>query len=101
MFDKIGAAFTVFQKGQIVANPAAWKAGQVGANVLLGFLAALVTLAKTFGYDIHISDQDLVHIAGAVAAIYGLFNAGVTVASSDKIGLQAKQPDSGFEDVPY
>ena len=88
--DKIWAAFSVFRKGEVVANPAAWKNGQITASILAGLLGALVALGKTFGYDLSLSDDQLLTIGGAVVAIAGLFiNPAATIASSDKVGLPA------------
>lgn len=88
--NKLLAAFNVYKKGSVVANPTAWKSGQITASVLAGLLGALVALAKTFGYDLPLTDDQLVTIGGAVVAVAGLFlNPTATVVSSDKVGLSA------------
>lgn len=88
--DKLLAAFNVFRKGQVVANPTAWKTGQITGSILAGLLAAIVAGAKTFGYDLPVSDDQLLAIGSGVVAIVGLFlNPAVTVASSDKVGMSA------------
>jgi hypothetical protein len=88
--DKIWAAFSVFRKGSVVANPTAWKNGQITASILAGLFGALIALGKTFGYDLSLSDDQLLTIGGAVVAIAGLFiNPAATIASSDKVGLPA------------
>ena len=96
--EKLWAALSVFRKGAVVADPAAWKNGQITVAVLTGFIGSLVALAKTFGYSLPLSDADLASIAGAVLAVTGLFiHPAVTVASSDKVGLPpvSKPPVSG------
>jgi len=94
--NKILAALQVYRKGNVVANPTAWKNGQVTASVVAGLLGALVALAKTFGYSLPISDDQLLTIGGAIVAIAGLFlNPTATVVSSDKVGLS---PVSGAND---
>ena len=98
--NKILAALQVYRKGNVVANPEAWKNGQVTASVLAGLLGALVALAKAFGYDLPLSDDQLLTIGGAVIAVAGLFlNPTATVVSSPKVGLPAgdvsnDQPES-------
>ena len=90
MLDKLKSLYDVFRAGQAVADPLAWKKGQMTGGLIAGFLGACIATAKAFGYDIPLSDSDLLQIGGAVIAVFGLFNAGATVASTDKFGLPAK-----------
>ena len=88
--NKILAALNVFRKGQVVANPAAWKTGQITGSILAGLLAAIVAGAKTFGYELPVSDDQLLAIGSGIVAIVGLFlNPAATVVSSDKVGMSA------------
>lgn len=87
MFEKLRAFYSVFQAGKVVANPAAWKRGQMTGGLVAGLLGALIAFAKVFGYDIPLSDEQLLQIGGAAVAVFGLFNAGATVATTDKLGL--------------
>jgi hypothetical protein len=88
MFEKLKAFYGVFQSGKMVANPLAWKKGQMTGGLVAAFIGALITVAKVFDYDIHLDDEQIVQIGGAIVAIFGLFNAGATVATTDKFGLQ-------------
>jgi len=100
---KILAALQVYRKGNVVANPTAWKNGQVTASVVAGLLGALVALAKTFGYSLPLSDDQLLTIGGAIVAIAGLFlNPTATVVSSEKVGLPAgnESNDKGNQTIP-
>lgn len=91
---KLFAFLAVLRKGHAVANPAAWKAGQITGSVVAGLLAAAVALAKAFGYELPLSDEELLAIGSAIVAIVGLFiSPAVTVASSDKVGLPAESKD--------
>lgn len=91
---KLFAFLAVLRKGHVVANPAAWKAGQITGSVVAGLLAAAVALAKAFGYELPLSDEELLAIGSAVVAIVGLFiSPAVTVASSDKVGLPTESQD--------
>ena len=88
---KLFALFDVFKKGKTVANPVAWKAGQITGSVLAGLLASIVALAKVFGYELPITDDQILAIGSGVVAIVGLFiSPAITVASTDKIGLQSE-----------
>lgn len=92
MIDKIKAIWAVFKTGEMVANPVAWKKKQVTSGILAAFLSAVVALVKVFGYDIPLSDDQLLQIGGTVIAVLGLFNGVATVVSTDKLGLSPR-PD--------
>jgi hypothetical protein len=88
---KLLAFFSVLRKGRQVANPAAWKAGQITGSVLAGLLGAIVALAKVYGYELPLNDEQLLAIGSAIVAIVGLFlSPAITVASTEKVGLPAK-----------
>ncbi|MFZ6757968.1 hypothetical protein ACO0K9_12235 [Undibacterium sp. Ji50W] len=90
MFEKLGLFYNVFRQGQAVADAVKLKNKQMLGNLIAVLLGSVFSIGKLYGYDFHISPDDLTHI-GAVAAIgFGLFNSAATVASSDKIGLPAK-----------
>jgi hypothetical protein len=91
MMGKLLAFFSVLRKGRQVANPAAWKAGQITGSVLAGLLGAIVALAKVFGYELPLTDEQLLAIGSAIVAIVGLFiSPAITTATSEKVGLRAK-----------
>jgi len=99
--NKILAALNVYRKGNIVANPTAWKNGQITASVLAGLFGALIALAKTFGYELPLSDDQLLTIGGAIVAIAGLFlNPTATVVSSDKVGLPSVNEADNNTPIP-
>jgi NO-binding membrane sensor protein with MHYT domain len=86
---KLLALFDVFKKGKMVADPVAWKTGQITGSIVAGLLASIVALAKVFGYELPITDDQIIAIGTAIVAIVGLFvSPAITVASTDKIGLQ-------------
>ncbi|MFZ6726148.1 hypothetical protein ACO0K2_11705 [Undibacterium sp. MH2W] len=97
MFEKFGLFYNVFRQGQAVADAAKLKNKQLLANTLAVLLTSIVGVGKMYGYDFHLTTDDLNSIAGVGAVVFGLFNAGATVASSDKIGLPAKQSDPASE----
>ncbi|MFZ6653780.1 hypothetical protein [Undibacterium sp. TJN19] len=87
MFEKIGLFYNVFRQGQAVTDAAKLKNKQVLANTLAVLLTTAYAIGKNYGYDFHLSDEDLTHIAAVAAVVFGLFNVGATTASTDKIGL--------------
>jgi hypothetical protein len=91
---KLKLVYAVFQKGKMVADPVKWKKRQVTSGMIAALLASVIGLAKAFGYDIPLTDDQLLQIGGAIIAVGGLFNAGVTVASTDKFGLQHRADDA-------
>jgi len=84
MFGKLKALYAVFKAGEAVANPAAWKRGQITATILAGVFVALVQLAKAFEYEIPMDENTATSIA---AGIITLVNWLLTVATTKKIGL--------------
>jgi predicted metal-binding membrane protein len=89
--NKLLAGLDVFRKGSVVANPTAWKSGQITASIVAGLLGALVALAKAFGYELPLTDEQILTIGGSIVAIAGLFiNTTATIVSSDKIGLPSR-----------
>jgi hypothetical protein len=83
---KILALIEVLRKGSSVADPALWKNRSAAAIALAGVLAALIQLAKAYGYELPVplTHDELLAIAGGVATVVGLF---VTYGTSDKVGL--------------
>jgi hypothetical protein len=92
---KLLAFFKVLRKGSQVANPSAWKTGQITGSVLAGLLGAIVALAKVYGYELPLTDEQLLAIGSAIVAIVGLFiSPAVTVASTEKVGLSAERKNN-------
>lgn len=91
MFNRIKAIINlpeIFKQGQMVSNPEAWKKGQITAGVLAGFIGAIITTARAFGYDLPLTDEEILTIGSAVVTVTGLFwTPAVTIATTDKIGI--------------
>ncbi len=94
---KLLALFNVFRRGCEVADPAAWKRGQVTANTIVGALSALVVAGNAFGYSLPVADDQLTALAGG---LFALVNIGITVASTSKIGLPPMAEDAGTAPAP-
>lgn len=90
---KLLALFAVFRKGSALSNAEAWKGAQVATNVA-ALVIALGALAKAFGFDSGLTEEQALAIGGGVAAVASLVNGLLTVATTDKIGLPSVD-DSG------
>lgn len=77
----------VFRLGNELANAETWKRRQNLVNALVGFLGASLAIAAAFGHPVNLDQEGINHIAGAIAAVVGLFNIGATVATTTRIGL--------------
>lgn len=100
--NKITALFNLFRKGQIVANPEAWKNGQITVNVLSAAIIALIGVLQVLGVShpllapiIAFVQLHIDSIAYIIILINGLFNPVATVVSSTKVGLPPANKDSG------
>lgn len=90
---KLAAAFAALRYGSSLTDPAIWKQRQTRLNALVGLLGALVVLLPVVGVKIEVTSEDVLAIAGGIAAVVGLFvNPYLTTATSDKVGLPAGNP---------
>lgn len=92
----IGDIVDVFRKGKSVANPELWKNLGATSAALAGLASSALAVAAAFGYRIDLDGAAVEAIAGGIAGVLFLFNGGVHLASSEKVGLPAKpEPDDG------
>lgn len=87
----------LLRKGSSVADPASWKNRTVATLTLVGLLTASNAVAKSYGYDLGLSDVDLNTIAAGVAVVVGMFS---TYATSDKVGIlpaKAAEPPNDLQ----
>lgn len=92
---KLWALFDVFRKGSSVSDPKLWKNGGGAVIAVTSLLLALSKAARSFGYDLPLSEGDAGAIATGIVTAVGLF---ITFATSSKVGLPAKPkvPSDGF-----
>lgn len=88
MIGKIKSGWRVFKAGEIVANPTAWKKGQIGSNALAALLIALFQLLEAFGVEVPISGEGVDALAGGLLVVGNLV---CTVVSTNKVGLQPRR----------
>lgn len=81
---KLLALWSLFRKGESVADPAAWKKGQITVTILTPFLLALAHVTNTFGLEVTVDENTATQISVGIIA---LVNVVLTVATTNKIGL--------------
>jgi len=102
MFDKLKAGLNVFRKGSEVANPEAWKTGQITGTVIGALLLALVNLAQVYGIQLPIEADSANAIGGGIVAIANIM---LTAATSRRAGIlpaieqTGKQSSEGVPNV--
>lgn len=89
MFEKLGAFWNLFRRGQEVSDPALWKAKQVTGNMMGAVILALVAVAKGFGYELPMDNETALLIGGGFVAIG---NVVLTIITSKRAGLPLKEP---------
>lgn len=82
--------FDAFTAGKELSNATAWKNAQLVTAKLTVLLGAALAIAAAFGHTVPLTSEQVVTIAGAVAAVVGLFNGTATVVSTKRIGLPPK-----------
>lgn len=87
MLTKIKALWSLFRRGEAVADPALWKSRQVEASALVGVILAAVEVCRAFGLDLPVDEASAAAVAGGVLAVVNIV---LTVVTTDKIGLPAK-----------
>jgi hypothetical protein len=81
---KIQSAFRLLKAGEVVADPAKWKARQVTTSMLVTAIWAAVTAANSFGVEVPVDAETVDGLAVGLLAVVNLV---LTVTTTDKIGL--------------
>ena len=97
IFTKIKAGWNVLKAGEMVANPIAWKKGQISTGHLVAVLSSIVVLSKSLGYELPLDDTQQAALATVILWAFSLFNQYATVASTDKLGFGLKDGESVVE----
>lgn len=84
VWSRVAAMWAVLMRGRELAGADAWKNRQAAASALAAILGALAPFLP-----IEVSNDDLLAIAGGVAAVGGLLNAYFVLATSRRVGLPA------------
>ncbi len=84
---RLAALLRVLRAGEELAHVETWKVRQNAINALFALLGALAVLLPVLGVRLEVSDEDLLAIAGGIAAVGGVLNAWLTTATTRRIGL--------------
>jgi hypothetical protein len=91
---KVSALFRLFRVGGVVANPAAWKAGQITVTALAPVIVALVAVARAYGVNVPISDDDAATLAGGIVVVV---NVVLTLTTSARVGIGRTADGAGVD----
>jgi len=90
LFTALPQFFSLFQKGQEIANAETWKNATVATNVLVGVLGTLVSIASSAGYALPVDGGTLQTLGSGIVAAVGAVNAVMHVITSAKVGFAPK-----------
>ncbi len=79
--------FEALKPGKEIANATAWKEAQLLLNKWGGLVTFVLALARMFGVDLHLTDDQLLGLLSGAAVIYCVFNGSATVVSTAKVGM--------------
>jgi len=76
--------------GKVIKNPAVWKNRQVTSNKLVLLVIFSVSALQLFGVNIPLETESIKELAGGLAAILGVINTILTVATTTKVSITGK-----------
>lgn len=95
--------FRALRAGQELKNAATWKRAQVWTAHLVILLTCIVSIARSAGYEIPLTEKQITDLVSGFAVLFGLFQSYATVATTERIGLppaaDADQPGSPTESL--
>jgi hypothetical protein len=80
--------FKLIQAGHELKNPTVWSNLQSLTNVIAALATGAVSAARLFGFDLPLTDEQLLQAAGAVATILFVGNSVLAVATTKDAGLK-------------
>lgn len=78
------------EKGQSLANADTWSNVVNAKLAIVTVLGFTLAIAKTFGYNLPISDDQIAQLGGALASIGGTFVLYMRVATNSSRGIERK-----------
>lgn len=98
---KIKAGFTVLREGEELSNSETWKNRQASSSAIISIIGAILVFIPSLGD--YFSSEDIITIAGGLAALGGVLNSYITMATSKRVGLpvqnNSKSDDEGPKDA--
>lgn len=86
--------FEALKPGKEIANAAAWKEAQLLLNKWGGLVTFALGLARMFGIDFGLTDDQLLGLLSGATVVYCVFNGSATVVSTAKVGVR-RDADGG------
>lgn len=89
--------FKALKVGESLHNPETWKVRQNAINAIMAAMGILFAMSPDLKAHLALSEDDVIVIAGGIAAIGGAINTYLTTATTKKIGLSndTPPPDKG------
>lgn len=75
------------QQDQELKNSALFKWMQVGGGALVFVIGGVLSVARAFGYDVDLSDDQIKAVAYGAVMVFGGTSALFTMITSKKIGI--------------
>lgn len=92
MWQKMKAGMAALKAGNEAVSAVMLKRGQMAGSLAV-FITSLVALAKAFGVEVPIDEQQAITLGGAVGVLFGVYNHFATAASTSRIdALGREQP---------
>lgn len=96
----IGDCIDVFRKGKSVANPKLWKDIGATSSATAGLVVGVLGIASVLGYRIDLTNETIQALAYGIAGVLYLFNSGVHIVTSDKVGILSDKPGTSSNTEP-
>lgn len=80
--------FNLLKAGNELKNPAVWSNLQSLTNVVAALATGAVSAARLFGFDLPLTDEQLLQAAGAVATLLFVGNSVLSLATTKDAGIK-------------
>ena len=80
--------FKLIQAGNELKNPTVWSNLQSLTNVVAALVTCAVSTARLLGFDLPLTDEQLLQAAGAVATLLFIANSVLSVATTKDAGIK-------------
>lgn len=83
----ISELFSALRAGDQLRNSTSWKNVQLTTGAVSALLGAVVVVLPYVGVHFEITQEQILGLAGGIAAVLGMFNSYTTAATSKTVGL--------------
>jgi len=88
---KLFAFLDLFRRGSAVADPDLWKNRAGAVTAVAGLIAALVQIARLYGYDLSLDADGILAVAGGIVTVVCLL---VSYGTSPGTGVLPPKPQA-------